>query len=203
MTIHGSHPFLPAEGDRDPLRRWRGRMPAPVSVWTATAGGRPQGWTVSSFVLADGRPGEVVGLVDEDSDLADALRAGARFAVSLLGWRHRGLADVFAGLAPAPGGLFTQGSWRDTDWGPVLADGAGWLGARLLDQPDRAVEEQPGRQARDPQASRQPEPASRPDHAGWALLVRGVVEHLEPGELPPEGVLCSFRGRYSAIGATT
>jgi len=176
VTIHSSHPFLPAEGDRDPLRRWRGRMPAPVSVWTATAAGRSTGWTVSSFVLGDGQPGEVLGLVDEDSDFADQLRLTGRFAVSLLGWRHRALAEVFAGLAPAPGGPFTQGSWRDTDWGPVLTDGAGWLGARLE--------------------------VTEPDHAGWGLLVRGVVEQLDPGELPPEGVLCSFRGRYSALGAS-
>jgi len=175
VTIHSSHPFLP-EGDRDPLRRWRGRMPAPVSVWTATAEGRSTGWTVSSFVLADGQPGEVVGLVDEDSDFADSLLATGRFAVSLLGWRHRALAEVFAGLAPAPGGPFTQGSWRESPWGPVLTDGAGWLGARLAD--------------------------AAPDHAGWGLLVRGVLEQVEPGELPAEGVLCSFRGRYSALGAT-
>jgi len=176
VTIHSSHPFLPAEGDRDPLRRWRGRMPAPVSVWTATAEGRPAGWTVSSFVLAEGRPGEVLGLVDEESDLADALLSSGRFAVSLLGWRHRALAEVFAGLAPAPGGPFTQGHWRDSAWGPVLTDAAGWLGARLV--------------------------ASEPDHAGWGLLVRGVVEELEAGEVPPEGVLCSFRGRFSALGGT-
>lgn len=190
MTIHGSHPFLPAEGDRDPLRRWRGRMPAPVSVWTTSLDGRPTGWTVSSFVLADGRPAEVVGLVDEDSDFADQLLATRRFAVSLLGWRHRGLAEVFAGLAPAPGGPFTQGSWRDSDWGPVLVDGAGWLGVRLAGAEQDAA------------AAGSPPTAQRPGHAGWALLVRGVVEGLEVGEPPPEGVLCSFRGRYSALGAS-
>ncbi len=151
-------------------------MPAPVSVWTATVAGRSTGWTVSSFVLGDGQPAEVVGLVDEDSDFADQLLVTGRFAVSLLGWRHRGLAEVFADLAPAPGGRFTQGSWRDTDWGPVLTDGAGSLGARLQ--------------------------VTEPDHAGWGLLVRGVVEHLDLAELPTEGVLCSFRGRYSALGGT-
>jgi flavin reductase (DIM6/NTAB) family NADH-FMN oxidoreductase RutF len=148
-------------------------MPAPVSVWTTQAEPRPQGWTVSSFLVADGQPAEVVGLVDEDSDFADALALSGRFVVNLLGWSQRALAEVFAGLAPAPGGTFTVGSWSDSAWGPVLQDGPGWLGVRV--------------------------PPGQPEHAGWALLVRGVVEHVELGELPPTGVLSSFRGRYGAM----
>lgn len=175
MTIHGDHPFLPAAPDRDPIRRWRGRMPAPVSVWTTTLEGRSTGWTVSSFLLAEGRPPEVVGLVDEEADFADQLPRTGRFAVSLLAGPHRRVADVFAGLAPAPGGMFTAGGWRQGDWGPVLDDAVGWLGVTVT--------------------------AAEPDHAGWALLVRGVVEHTELAEPDERGVLCSFRGRYHALGA--
>ena len=91
MTIHSEHPFT--GGPRDPIRQFRGRMPAPVSIWAATAGQRWAGWTVSSFLVADGAPPIVVGLVDEDSDLATAISAGSTFTVSLLGWQHRGLAD--------------------------------------------------------------------------------------------------------------
>lgn len=173
MTIHPEHPFATADGERDPVRRWRGRMPAPVSVWTTHAEPRPVGWTVSSFLLADGDPAEVVGLVDEESDFADAVATSGHLAISLLGWSHRALAEVFAGLAPAPGGTFTVGSWSDTAWGPVLDDGAGWLGVRILE--------------------------GEPEHAGWALLVRGVVEHVELGDLPGTGLLSSFRGRYGAM----
>ena len=172
MTIHPEHPFLAGEGERDPVRRWRGRMPAPVSVRTTHADPRPVGWTVSSFVLAEGRPAEVIGLVDEESDFADALAVSGHFAVNLLGWPQRALADVFAGLAPAPGGPFTGGGWSESDWGPVLDDGAGWLGVRVSN-PER-------------------------EHAGWWLLVRGVVEHVELGDLAATGVLTSFRGRYAA-----
>lgn len=177
MTIHGDHPFLPPTGDRDPLRRWRGRMPAPVSVWTSTAGGRSAGWTVSSFLLADGRPPEVAGLLDEEAELTDSLALSGRFAVSLLAGPHRHLADVFAGQAPAPGGVFTVGRWDATDWGPVLADAVGWLGVTVT--------------------------SAGPDagHAGWALLVRGSVEHTELAEPDERGVLCSLRGRYLALGA--
>lgn len=177
MTIHGDHPFLPPEPDRDPLRRWRGRMPAPVSVWTTTLAGRSTGWTISSFLLADGRPPEVAGLVDEEADFVDQLRETGRFAVSLLAGPHRGVADVFAGQAPAPGGVFTVGRWHESDWGPVLGDAVGWLGATVT--------------------------SAEPDHAGWALLVRGVVEHSELAEPDGRGVLCSFRGRYHVLGAGT
>ncbi|MCW2811413.1 MAG: flavin reductase [Friedmanniella sp.] len=176
MTIHSEHPFLSPEGDRSPLRRLRGRTPAPVSVWTTGDRDRRTGWTVSSFLLADGEPAELLGLLDEDSDLAAQLMGTGTVAVSLLGWAHRGLADVFAELAPAPGGPFTRGTWVDTAWGPVLTDAAGWVGARL-----------------------RPE---TPTHAGWGLLVRATVEHVEVGELPADGVLESFRGRYRAVPGT-
>ncbi len=158
-------------------------MPAPVSVWTATQEGRSTGWTLSSFLLADGAPPQVLGLLDEESDLADQLVGTGRFAVSLLAGSHRQLADVFAGQAPAPGGVFTVGRWRQTAWGPVLEDAVGWLGATVT------TAERDG-----------PDPAG-PEHAGWALLVRGTVEHVELAEPDARGVLCSLRGRYLALGA--
>ncbi len=173
MTIHSEHPFLPPEGQRDPLRRFRGRMLQPVTVWTAARDRRRVGWTVSSVLVADGAPAEVIGLLDEDSGLADALEHGGPLAISLLGASHRGLADAFAELAPAPGGPFRLGSWIETDWGPVLADAPGWLGARLSSGPV--------------------------DHAGWALLVRAEIEHVEVADGDGE-LLGSFRGRYRSLG---
>ena len=170
MTIHSSHPFLPADGERNQVRRLRGRLPLPVSLWTAVDDGRPVGWTVSSMMVADGEPAQVLGLVDEDSDLADAARRSRTVAISLLGGPHRALADAFAGLAPAPGGVFRLGSWTDTPWGPVLDDAVGWVGARLL----------PG----------------EPGHAGWALLVRATVERVEVVDEPADGILGHLRGRY-------
>ena len=180
MTIHSEHPFATPAGDRDPLRRFRGRMASAVSVWSAGEGRDRAGWTVSSFLVADGDPGEVVGVLDEDSALgervADQLEeseqgeGGGTFVVNLLAWEQRGLADAFAGLAPAPGGVFRLGTWTDTDWGPALEGSAGWLGVRLRTGPL--------------------------EHAGWGLLVRGTVEHVELPELPPEGPLLHLQGRY-------
>lgn len=172
MTIHPEHPFLPPEGERNPLRRLRGRMPSPVTVWTSELAGRRVGWTVSSLLVADGHPAEVLGLLDEDSELADVIQQTRTVAISLLGWSHSALADAFAGVAPAPGGAFRLGDWTDTRWGPVLENAPGWLGARL----------QPG----------EPEPA------GWALLVRATIEHVQLTGVADD-VLGYLRGRYRRL----
>ena len=71
MTIHTEHPFLDPE--RDPLRRFRGRLAAPVTVLTGGDGASREGWTVSSLLLADGRPPQMLALLDADSELAEAL----------------------------------------------------------------------------------------------------------------------------------
>lgn len=173
MSIHADHPFLPPEGQRDPLRRLRGRLPAAVSVWTTEADGRQAGWTVSSFLLADGAPAELLGLLDEESELADLLATSGTVAVSLLAWPHRFLADAFAGLAPAPGGPFRLARWTPTPWGPVLDGAVGWVGARLSQPLDT--------------------------HAGWGLLVRASVEQVVL-DAADAAVLTSVRGRYRPEG---
>jgi flavin reductase (DIM6/NTAB) family NADH-FMN oxidoreductase RutF len=172
VTIHHSHPFEVGEEDRNPLRRFRGRMTSPVSIWAAAGGGRRAGWTLSSFLVADGDPGEVIGLVDEESALADILSETTTVTVNLLGWGQRTLADAFAGVAPAPGGPFALATWNDTEWGPVLGNALGWIGARL--KPD-------------------------PEHAGWGLLLRAVVERVEIQPSPADELLCYVRGRYRSL----
>jgi flavin reductase (DIM6/NTAB) family NADH-FMN oxidoreductase RutF len=151
-------------------------MPSTVSVWAAADQGTRAGWTVSSFLVADGAPPEVVGIVDEDSALADLLLAGraTTFTVNLLGEQHRQLADAFAGVAPAPGGPFTLGRWDGSEWGPVLADAPAWLGARLRDTPE---------------------------HAGWGLLIRGSVGPVEVADPPGAETLAYLRGRYTTVAA--
>src|SRR5690606_17297985 len=71
VTIHSEHPFVPPDDERDPLRRLRGRLPAPVTVWAAGEGRSRRGLTVSSLIVAAGDPARVLGLVDEESDLWD------------------------------------------------------------------------------------------------------------------------------------
>ncbi len=124
------HPFVPPEPERDPVRRFRGRLPAPVTVVAAGQGRERAGLTVSSVVIVDGPQPRVVIFVDPDSDLGAAVEPQTALTVSLLVDGDQFLADAFAGLAPAPGGLFGLGAWRDTSWGPVLCDRS-WLGARV------------------------------------------------------------------------
>src|SRR5690606_15977788 len=85
VTIHYTDPFATPEPARSRSRRLRGRTPAPVTVWTAYGpDGRPAGLTVSSTVVADGDPGAILGLVDEESDLYAAATASGRFLVMVL-----------------------------------------------------------------------------------------------------------------------
>ncbi len=122
VTIHTDHPFATPEPDKDPVRRLRGRMPSPVTV-VATGTGRGRvGLTVSAITVVDGPERRLVAYVDPDSDLGLELGVGARATVSLLHDGDEFLAEVFAGLAPAPGGMFTVGDWIDSDAGPRLAD---------------------------------------------------------------------------------
>jgi flavin reductase (DIM6/NTAB) family NADH-FMN oxidoreductase RutF len=168
MTIHSDHPFRDPESDPD--RRLRGRLAGTVTLWTSqgTSQGdpRPAGLTVSSLMVAAGEPAYLLALLDPDSDLAEAL-AGSRVAVvSLLQWRHRPLAEVFAGLAPAPGGPFAQAAFVPTSWGPRLADAGSWAGVSLVEE--RTV--------------------------GWSVLVTCEVQHVELDE--QDEPLVHRRGRY-------
>lgn len=128
MTIHSTNPFAMGE---DVARRFRGRLGGTVSLWTAGTGSARAGLTVSSLVVATGEPAYVVGLLDPDSDLHDALEETGRAVVQLLRWPHRDLADMFAGVTPAPGGLFRQAEFEETEWGPLLAGVTSWAGVAL------------------------------------------------------------------------
>lgn len=122
MTIHSSHPF--ADADPDPARRFRGRVGSGVSLWTAGEGASRAGLTVTSLMVALGPSPSVLGLLDPDSDLLAELRETGRAVVQLLTWQDRGLAEAFAGTAPAPGGPFRQAEFTPTPYGPLLVGAA-------------------------------------------------------------------------------
>lgn len=130
MTIHSDHPFVPPERDRSLGRRLRGRLPAPVAILTTGVGRERVGLTVSSLLIVDGEPVQLIAMVDPDSELGESIELGTRVAVSLCAPGDEFLADAFAGIAPAPGGLFTLGSWEQTEFGPSLADHS-WVGAQV------------------------------------------------------------------------
>jgi 3-hydroxy-9,10-secoandrosta-1,3,5(10)-triene-9,17-dione monooxygenase reductase component len=171
VTIHSSDPFATPEDAKSPVRRLRGRLPAAVTLWTAyDHEARRVGLTVSSTIVVDGSPGRVLGVLDEESALWDALRRTGRFTVIPLREADGRLADTFAGLAPAPGGPFAVGDWRDTGSGPVPAAAGTWAGCRLDD--------------------------ARP--MGWGLLIEATMEHVEIDSDGDPAPLIHYRGRYVA-----
>jgi flavin reductase (DIM6/NTAB) family NADH-FMN oxidoreductase RutF len=170
VTIHSSDPFATPEEQRSPLRRLRGRLPAPVTIWTAGAGPDRAGLTVSSVLVIDGDPGRVVGVIDDESELWDALKATGRCAITMLHVGDHLLADRFAGVLPAPGGRFSEGAWIDTDFGPVPADATTWAGVDL--------------------------DAARP--FGWGLLIEATIIELHLAA-DPSAPLVHARGRYREL----
>jgi 3-hydroxy-9,10-secoandrosta-1,3,5(10)-triene-9,17-dione monooxygenase reductase component len=172
VTIHSSDPFATPEGEKSLLRRLRGRLPSAVTLWTANASdGSRAGLTVSSTVVIDGDPGRVLGVLDRESVLWEAVEATGRFAMTPLRETHRQLADKFAGLMPAPGGAFHGRDWQPTDYGPILAGASAWAGCRLDEARPR----------------------------GFGLVVEATVEHIEIGGSDEEPPLIHYRGRYGTL----
>lgn len=165
-VIHDENPFAPA--DSDPLRRFRGRLAAPVTVITSGAD-HPTGLTVSSLFVIEGEPPLVYAVVGPNSDLYDVVQATGRFVVHICRDTQQGIAEVFAGLRPSPGGLFATASWEPSEWGPVLSD--------LHDRAYCALHSI--------------------EETGWSGILIGAVEHVEFTGL--ESPLIHFRGSYRRL----
>jgi len=168
VTIHATDPFATPDDERSPVRRLRGRLPAAVTIWTAYGrDDRPAGLTVASTVVAEGEPGKVLGVLDAESELYEAVHASGRFTVQLLRDGDDQLGDRFAGLLPAPGGLFADGAWDRTEFGPVRRSLTTWAGCVLTD--------------------------ARP--FGWGLFVEATLVRVVLGE-DAVAPLIRYRGRY-------
>lgn len=145
-----ANPFAPPVEQRDPARRLRGRLAAPVTVWTAGAGAEATGLTVSSVMVAEGEPARVLGLLGDLTDVWERLRETGRFVVHVLGRGDRPLADRFAGLVPIVGGVFAGLDVADSAHGPVLRG----IGTRAACRFEDATP------------------------VGYGLLVRGVIDDV-------------------------
>ena len=172
MTIHyGEDPFAVPPEFREPARRFRGRLVAPVTGWTTYGEeGRPAAITVSSILVAEGEPAVVLGLLDPLSEFAAALEASTRFVVHVLAEDQRRIADQLAGRYPGPDARFENIALSDSDYGPVL-DAA----------PTRAYCDLMSAQ-----------------EVGDSLLVQGAIRQLD---LPDDALapLAYFRGHYMAV----
>ncbi|MBI5158221.1 MAG: flavin reductase [Acidimicrobiia bacterium] len=167
--IHDDNPFSVPESERDPVRRLRGRLVAPVTVVTAGSGDRRTGLTVSSLMIADGEPGRLIFLCGRNADLGDVIASSGGFVVHALGSGDEWLADRFAGVRPSPGGLFAGLEISDGAYGPVITTVATRAECSMAALAD----------------------------AGWYHLIEGSIASVVLGE--PVEPLVRFRGRYRGL----
>jgi 3-hydroxy-9,10-secoandrosta-1,3,5(10)-triene-9,17-dione monooxygenase reductase component len=170
-SIRYGDPWASPLEARDPVRRLRGHLVLPVTVWTAASDDEELlavGLTVSSVLISQGAPPMLAGLISPASDFADVLTASesGRFAVQVLGSSHRRLAQHFAGELPAPKEALAM---RSSPYGPLLETVTDRLLCRMTD--------------------------STP--FGWSLLVEAEVEETEVGE-PGRG-LAWYHGAYQVL----
>ena len=167
--IHNEDPFKAEEGRREPGRRFRGRLVAPVTIWTSGSEGELAGLTVASTLVAEGDPSSVLGLINDLTDLYDRIVETERFVVHVAQRDHRILADRFAGLWPSPGGLFGGLDLEQSDWGPVVNDIPTRAFCRLIDAQD----------------------------VGYQRLLRGRIERIDLHDI--QDPLAHFRGGYRGL----
>jgi flavin reductase (DIM6/NTAB) family NADH-FMN oxidoreductase RutF len=122
-------PFATPLEERRLDRRFRGRLVAPVSVWTAGSGDRRAGLTVSSLLIAEGDPAQVLGLLDPLSDLFDMIVERASFVVHVLEEGDQRLAGMFAGSYPVD--PFEEVETVVGEFGPFIQGSRHTLGCRL------------------------------------------------------------------------
>jgi 3-hydroxy-9,10-secoandrosta-1,3,5(10)-triene-9,17-dione monooxygenase reductase component len=168
---YGDDPFLTPPPHRDEVRRFRGRLAAPVTIWTTCdAQGDPIGLTVSAIVVVSGSVPYVAGLLDAGSDFYEAVEAHRRFVVHVVPASERRLADEFAGRYPGKS-PFSGRDVVSSNWGPVLST----VATRACCALDDSVP------------------------CGEMTLVRGLVEETTlPDETAPP--LVHYQGKYYTIG---
>lgn len=164
--IHDEHPFSDPEEWRDPVRKFRGRLSAAVTVVTSGPEGSRAGLTVSSLMVVEGDHPTLLFLCGPASELWDVITETGTFVVHVLEQEHRQLADRFAGVRPSPGGPFQGLDVRQTPHGPVLAEVGTRAYCRFTGHRD----------------------------LGPVLLVEAAIEQVELHDLTRP--LQYFRGRY-------
>lgn len=171
-TSHiGADPFVTAVEARAPGRRLRGRLAAPVTVWTtATTTGASVGITISSVLVAEAEPPEVLGLVDPLSVFFDTVGDSGRFVLHVLTAEQARLAEAFA--LRFPGDPFEGQAMSRTPWGPALDSVTTRAGCAVIES----------------------------WQIGYSRLVRARVEDIVLDERAT-GPLVRYRGNYASVGA--
>lgn len=168
----GSDPFAVPKEAQDPVRRFRGRLPAPVTVWTTYGhdARSPVGITVSSLLVAEGEPASVVGLVGDLTDFWEAAKRSRRMVVHILNDDQADLAEKFA--LRYPGDPFATVDHATSEYGPLLAG----LEDRLMCKVDSYMP------------------------VGFGVLVKSTIERVDLTENPPSP-LVHLRGAYRRLSS--
>lgn len=167
--IHFTDPFATPKEYREPIRRLRGRLSSGVTIWTAYSGGDPYGLTMSSVLVAEGKPPVVMGLMGDTADLYGAIEESRRFVIHILDQHHKRLADSFAGTFPSPGGLFHGLPTHKSKHGPAIDKVENRAYCELI----------------------------RTDDAGYQRLVTASITRIELADL--SSPLVYFRGHYRSL----
>jgi 3-hydroxy-9,10-secoandrosta-1,3,5(10)-triene-9,17-dione monooxygenase reductase component len=170
IRIQVQPPFAAPSERRDPARRLRGRLLAPVTVWTAGQLPGGAGLTVSSVLVAEGQPARLLGLIDPTSAFWEAMQVAGAFVVHVLAFGDRALAERFSEIRPPIRGPFERLEVAESPWGPVLGGSRPRAACRLAGTTT----------------------------VGYGELVEGVIEQLELFDL--EDPLAYLHGRYRTVG---
>jgi 3-hydroxy-9,10-secoandrosta-1,3,5(10)-triene-9,17-dione monooxygenase reductase component len=170
IRVGSQPPFAVPPERRDRARRLRGRLVAPVSVWTAGQLPGGAGLTVSSVLVAEGQPARLLGLIDPTSAFFEAAQESGAFVVHVLAVGDRALAERFSEVRPPIRGPFDGLEVAASPWGPVLGGSRPRAACRLA--------------------------GSAP--VGHTELVEGVIEQLELTDL--EDPLVYLHGSYRSVG---
>jgi flavin reductase (DIM6/NTAB) family NADH-FMN oxidoreductase RutF len=173
IRIGNQHPFATPPERRDPARRLRGRLVAPVTVWTAGHRSTGAGLTVSSVLVAEGQPARLLGLIDPTSAFWEAMQEARAFVVHVLAAGDQALAERFSEIRPSVHGPFDRLEVAESPWGPVLGGRRPRAACRLT--------------------------GSTP--VGHAELVEGVIEELELPDLADP--LAYLHGSYRSLADPT
>ena len=169
IRVGSQPPFVVPPERRDPARRWRGRLVAPVTIWTAGQLPGGAGLTVSSVLVAEGEPARLLGLIDPTSAFFAAAQESGAFVVHVLAVGDRALAERFSEVRPPIRGPFERLEVAESPWGPVLGGSRPRAACRLAGSAS----------------------------VGYAELVEGVIEQLELPDL--EDPLAYLHGRYRSV----
>ena len=168
--IHEEHPFVLPPDQRDPVRQFRGRLAAPVTIVTAGEEGHSVGLTVSSIMVAEGTPPYLYFLVGSTTELFYAMDTTGKFIAHVCAAEHRDRSEAFAGRRPSPGGPFRGIPVRQSPWGPVIEDMGNRVFCSVADM----------------------------DEDSYSIIVEATIDELELDEMADP--LLYFRGGYRHLG---